>query len=187
MNNDEFWKLLEPFHEKAAAFCRRLTGDLDRGDDLYQDALVTAMRRFHTLKDRSAFRPWLFRVLVNGYKNRMRGWWRRRRAALTPELLAVIPACDPRREYESRHLLEQVLQTLPPKDRALVILHEIEGWPIADLTGMIRQPEGTVKTRLFRARKKLRQVLETALSGERFETLSCEATYALRRSKTTPE
>jgi DNA-directed RNA polymerase specialized sigma24 family protein len=58
MNRDLFWTFLEAEHAKAEAFCRKLAGNREDGDDLYQDALLAAMRKFRTLRDPKAFRPW---------------------------------------------------------------------------------------------------------------------------------
>ena len=51
-----FWDLLAPEYTKAAMLCRKLTGDRDSGDDLYQDALTTAFTRCADLRDSAAFR-----------------------------------------------------------------------------------------------------------------------------------
>ena len=79
MNNDRFWTLLEPVHGQAEGFCRRLAGNRDDGDDLYQDSLLVAMRKIGSLRDETAFRPWLFKLIINRFRNRSReAWWRRR-------------------------------------------------------------------------------------------------------------
>jgi RNA polymerase sigma-70 factor (ECF subfamily) len=184
MDNELFWKLLEPVHPMAAAFCQKLAGDRDEGNDLYQDALLTAMRRFGSLRDHAAFRPWLFRIVINSYKNRYRSFWWRRRVPMTPELLESRPGSDPRDRYDSRRLLQRILVTLNPEDQALVVLHEIEGRPISELAAIFKKPEGTIKTRLFRAKRMMRDKLERMLPKPDSNLSVGEAIYALRRSKT---
>jgi RNA polymerase sigma-70 factor, ECF subfamily len=188
MDNELFWKLLEPVHPTAAAFCRKLAGNRDEGDDLYQEAVLTAMRKFHDLRDLASFRPWLFRIIVNTCKNRYRGIWRRRRETDTDEVILESSAgCDPRAEYESRRLLGRVMAVLSAEDRALVILHEIQGWSWTELAAMTRQPEGTVKTRLFRARRKMRDWLMRHLPESNGHGIQTEATYALQGSQATDD
>ncbi len=162
MDNESFWKLLEPVHPAASGFCRKLVGGADGGDDLYQDALLAAMRKFDSLADRDAFRPWLFRIIVNAFKNRCRRPWRKRRVDLTPELVER-SASDPRGELDARRVLARALAALTPEDRALTVLHEIEGWTVPEMAEMYQKPEGTVKTRLHRARGKMRRALLSPL------------------------
>jgi len=166
MRNDLFWKLLEPEHPRAEAFCRRLTGSREDGDDLYQDALLRAMDRFGTLKDLSAFRSWLYRLLVNCYRNRYRSPWWRRRAELTDEALDSRACDDPTDRRTARRWLDRAFAVLAPDERALVTLHELESWSIAELAGLYGRPEGTIKARLSRARRKMRSAVEAYLSTE---------------------
>jgi RNA polymerase sigma-70 factor (ECF subfamily) len=172
MDNELFWKLLEPVHPMAAAFCQKLAGDRDEGDDLYQDSLLRAMRRFRSLRDRSAFRPWLLRIIINGYKNRYRSFWYRRRAAVTPEMMDSVPGSDPRGEYNSRHLLKKLMAALSPEDKALIVLHEIEGQPMSELATIFKKPEGTIKNRLFRAKRTMRDKLEEMLPNPETDFLT---------------
>ena len=182
MDNELFCKLLKQLHSSAAAFCRRLAGE--DGDDLYQQALLKAMRRFVTLEDHASFRPWLFRIVVNTQKNRCRSWWRRRRRPLTPERLDLVGIVDPRTTHDRRRLLTQVLNMLSAEDQALIVLYEVEGWSVAELAEMFAKPLGTVKTRLARGRKKLRERLEKDLVACEASYSIGETTYALPRSKT---
>jgi RNA polymerase sigma factor (sigma-70 family) len=67
-----FWELLEPEYRRAMLFCRKLATDRERGDDLFQDALVAALTRFSGLRDEKAFRPWLYRIIVNTFRSKTR-------------------------------------------------------------------------------------------------------------------
>ena len=161
MTNDRvlFWKLVEPEMKRANLFCRKLTGGRDQGDDLFQDGLVIALTRFVDLRDERAFRPWLYRILINAYRSRMRLRWWRRLAPLTPPLEASLQGDDPGDRYAARRLLERGFQVLSPEDRTLVVLHELEGWPLADLAAVYGKSEGALAAKLARARKKLRERL----------------------------
>ena len=180
MENELFWKLLKPFHPMAASFCQKLTGDSDKGKDLYQDALLSALRRFDSLMDHAAFRPWLFRIIVNSFKNRSRSCSWRRRVDLNA---AEVPQHDPRMSMDSRCWLQAALRQLSDEDRVLIVLHEIEGWPITDLARLLKRPEGTIKTRLFRARVKMRQWLERRIPASNVNGKTGEVIYAMQRCK----
>ncbi|MFC1475632.1 RNA polymerase sigma factor [Candidatus Zixiibacteriota bacterium] len=184
MDNELFWQVLEPVHPQAAAFCRKLTGDRDRGDDLYQEALLAAMRKFNKLREVSAFRPWLYRIMINIFKNQQRSFWRRR-VAVSPDIVEAAGEDDPRATYDSRRRLQQLLAILTPEDRAMIILYEIEGWPVGELATMFKKPAGTIKTRLARARRKMRQTLERHLPKPQMTKTDDEGIYALPRCKTT--
>lgn len=158
-NRDLFWKLIEPEHRKVSAFCRKLTGNRDDGDDLCQDALVQALDRFETLRKRGAFRPWLYRIVINAYKNRSRRSWWKRFSPLTDDIADQFGGHDPNPKYRARRLLEVGFTAISDEDRALVTLFEMDGWTVAELSIMFSASQGAIKVRLHRARKRMRMRL----------------------------
>ena len=68
---------------------------------------------------------------------------------------------DPSEQFNSRRWLERALGALKTEERTLILLFEIEGWSVAELAGLHNKPEGTIKARLWRARRKMRQKLES--------------------------
>ncbi|RKX24125.1 MAG: hypothetical protein DRP46_13715 [Candidatus Zixiibacteriota bacterium] len=187
MDKEQFWTLLEPVHAQAEAYCRRLTGCRDDGDDLYQESLLTAMRKFGTIREMSSFRSWLFRIIVNSFKNRNKQPWWRRRTEMAPESIEVESGGDPRGQLDSTRWLERAMAALSAEDRAMIVLFEIEGYPVAELASIFGKPEGTIKARLFRARKKMRERIERYLSKTETKNSASEAEYgeaeiALQRS-----
>jgi RNA polymerase sigma-70 factor (ECF subfamily) len=183
MDREFFWQLLEPIHGKAVGFCRGLTGDPDSADDLYQDGILQAWSKFETLKDHAAFRPWLYRILINRHKNSCR-LWRCRRLPLSRGVLED-SRIDPGRDWEARLWLRRALRILSPRDRALIILYEIEGWGIEDLANVFEMPGGTVKTRLRRSRRRMRELLQRC--GLKDRERNSGGAYALSRSQTRSE
>jgi RNA polymerase sigma-70 factor (ECF subfamily) len=187
MNNDRFWTLLEPIHGQAEGFCRRLAGNRDDGDDLYQDSLLVAMRKIGSLRDETAFRPWLFKLIINRFRNRSREAWWRRRASLTPGLLEAALVDDPRDKNEARLILEAAMSVLKAEEKAMLVLYEFEQWTIAELAGLYGKPEGTIKARLSRARSKMRRFLEGRLAEQERQTKLSEGDYGLQKSSATAE
>jgi len=156
---ERFWELLKPQFAPTQAFCRKLTGDRDFGDDLFHDALIRALRKFSTLRDEESFRPWLYRIIVRTFVSTVRGPWWKRRVRLTDELPLSSLRFDPADQYTARRWLERAYGALSPDDRALITLFELEEWTLAELSEMYGKSEGALKVRLFRARHKMKKVL----------------------------
>lgn len=130
-----------------------MLGDPQEAEDAVQDAFV----RFLEYAPANLESPgaWLMRVLMNGCKSRLRLAWRR--VGPLPETLAA-PGPEEREELEE-------LFSLPPADRAVIHLHYYEGWSTEEIAQMLGQRPGTVRSRLSRAREKLRKLLEKELQG----------------------
>jgi RNA polymerase sigma-70 factor (ECF subfamily) len=158
-NRDLFWKLTEPEHLRARAYCRKLMGNRDDGDDLYQDALVTAFTGFDALRDTQAFRAWLYRIVVNSYKNRMRLPWWKRFSPLTAEIVESRIGENPVESWTAARKLEIAFRAVSTNDRALITLFEMEGWSLGEIARMQNKSESAIKMRLSRARQKMREAL----------------------------
>jgi RNA polymerase sigma-70 factor (ECF subfamily) len=182
MNRDLFWRYLEAEHLQMEAFCRKLAGNRDDGDDLYQDALLAAMRRLGTLAKPESFRPWLYRVIVNLYKSKRRREWLRKRLRLAKSPADDIDCGDQSGRITARIWLEKAFKAISSEEKVLITLFELEGWSVAELTVMYGKPEGTIKSRLSRARKKMREELKKHL--DEIGLTKVEAEYALPGSKT---
>jgi RNA polymerase sigma-70 factor (ECF subfamily) len=167
-SRDLFWNLVEPEHLKARAFCRKLMGNREDGDDLYQDCLVRALSRFTDLREIESFRSWLYRIVISVYRNRIRRPWWRRFAPLTADVASSLPGDNPLAVLTARRRLEYAFKALSSEDRALVTLFELQGWSTSDVAAMTGLSESNVRVRLSRARRKMRDRLMKLF--ERIET-----------------
>jgi RNA polymerase sigma-70 factor (ECF subfamily) len=158
-NRDLFWRLLEPEHPRTRAFCRKLMGNREDGDDLYQDALVAALLKFSEIRNIASFRPWLYRTVVNTFKNRVRRPWWKRFSPLTTEIEETIGGVNPLDSYTARRRLDRAFRTISTHDRLIVTLFELEGWTIRELAELLGKRQSAIKTRLSRARRKMRDAL----------------------------
>lgn len=140
-------------------FCRKLMGDRSLGDDLYQDALVIAFTKVEDLRDPAAFRPWLYRIIVSTFHSTIRRPWWKRRAPLTAEAELRLTSRDPLSVHAARRWLNRAYLAISAEDQALVTLHELEGWAVSDLADLMGKSEGSIKARLFRARRKMKDSL----------------------------
>ena len=124
-----------------------LLGDPQEAEDAVQDAFVRYLERApEELENPGA---WLMRVLVNNCKSRLRLAWRR---------VGPLPDTLPAPAMEEREVLEELF-ALPPADRAVLHLYYYEGYTTDEIARITGQRPGTVRTRLSRAREKLRQLL----------------------------
>ncbi len=130
-----------------------ILGNREEARDAVQDALLKYLEKRPALKDEEHERAWLLRVTVNGCKSRLRSPWRKRRV----ELCAALETAAPE-EADHEELL--ALEALPDQDRAAIHLHYYEGYTTAEIAAMTGEAEGTVRSRLHRARQKLRRILE---------------------------
>ena len=126
-----------------------ILGDRCEAEDAVQDAFLRCWEKAPEFETPEHARAWLLRVLVNGCKSRLRLAWRR--VGPLPETL---PAPGP----EEREELEELF-SLPPEDRAVIHLHYYEGFSTGEIAQMLGQRPGTVRSRLFRARERLRKLL----------------------------
>jgi RNA polymerase sigma-70 factor (ECF subfamily) len=155
-----FWTLLESEHEKLRRFCRRLAGDRDSGDDLCQETLLQGLRRFHTLREHERFRPWLYRIALNRYRNS------RRSGVLKWLVFKETEGAheDPTPRLAARRSLERAMRALSAEERTLVTLFELEGWDVSDLSRLLGRTENAIKVRLCRIRTRLRNELNRTLA-----------------------
>lgn len=197
--NDSFtWhrllKLLGPFHDQAAATARRLCRSADDGDDLFQEALMRAFAKLHTLRDEGRFRPWFYAVLLSVHRNRSRrGFWRRflsldaeRGRGFDP------PGGDGRDLDEERCGAERAsraLASLPSVQREAVVLFELDGFSIEEIADLQDVTISAVKSRLARGRERLRRHYQKvhrhdglASSGTGGAAAAAEPVPARRRS-----
>ena len=128
-----------------------ILGDPHEAEDAVQDAFVRYLEK--APGDLESPPAWLMRVLVNGCKSRLRLAWRR--VGPLPETL---PAPGPEERDAPREELEELF-SLPPEDRAVIHLHYYEGFSTGEIAQMLGQRPGTVRSRLFRARERLRKLL----------------------------
>ena len=156
---DAFEPLYRSHVDRVYALCLRMSRDPAEARELTQDAFVRCWERIGSFRGDSRFGTWLHRVAVNVVLEHTRS--RNRREARVeptgdPELLgggATEPSDDARMD------LERAVRELPPKARAVFILHDMDGYrhrEIADMTGLA---PGTLRAQLHRARRMLMEAI----------------------------
>jgi RNA polymerase sigma-70 factor (ECF subfamily) len=131
-------------------------------EDVAQEAFLRAHRSFRSIRDRERFRAWLVRTTFRLALDRMRGEKRRTRredAAALEAPLAVASLEEDAVQVEKRTRVADAVASLPEKLRLVMVLVAIEEQDLASVARLLELPEGTVKSRLFRARKELAEKL----------------------------
>ena len=152
MDREEFTRAVLEYENTLYRVAKSMLGSEADCADAAQNALLRAWERLHTLRDPAYFKTWLTRILINECRAILRQ--RARYAQLEAEI-----AEDEAAPEHSSELYEAVMG-LEQKYRLPVVLYYIEGFRTAEIAAMLRLPEGTVKTRLRRAREILRKELE---------------------------
>lgn len=141
-------------------YARLLTGDATRADDLVQDTLERACRKWSLWRPGTALRPWLLSIMHNLHLNHRRDW----RLDDGHALLDDLPERpDPAAPAGERLDLERALAALPPGQRAVMLLVVVEEYTYAEAAGILDVPIGTVMSRLHRGREALRERLAPAV------------------------
>ena len=128
-------------------------------EDVAQEAYAKAHRSFRQLRDREKFRAWMVRMTWRMAINRRRS---DRRRTSREQGSAVDPVTDPGPAQERAALVWQAIDQLPEKLRIVTVLAGIEGHDMQEVGALLRVPVGTVKSRLFDARQRMKEWLSCA-------------------------
>jgi len=135
--------------------------------DAVQNALVAVWRELPRLREPERFDAWFRRILVNECRMQLRTSARAREVSLAataePQWGGTAGGGDTLDRIEVLELLETAFEQLDADDRAMVVMHHLEGRPLAEIAAAAHMPVGTVKWRLHEAR----QVLQRALGADR--------------------
>lgn len=150
-------------HAAVRAFARRFLGDEGAAEDLVHEVFVTLPKAVRRFEGRSSLRTFLISIAVNHGRHHVRGAARRRAAmeryADEPPASSPDPEKDARR-VELAKALTRALDGLSVDHRVAFVLCEVEERTSREVAEIVGVPEGTVRTRLYHAKKKLRVALE---------------------------
>src|SRR5690348_102141 len=129
-------------------------------EDVAQEAFAKAYRNFRQLRDRTRFRAWLARMTWRLAIDRYRATNRRKALELNAESCEAGPSsAEAIAVRERAERLWQAIDMLPEKFRMVIVLASIEGHEVAEVASLLGIPKGTVKSRLFAARQRLKEQL----------------------------
>lgn len=141
-----------------------LCGDWHRADDHAQAAFVALHRHWRRIRDRAALDAWMRRTLVRSVVDESRRPWRRERSTDVVEVGSVPSGTD---GVATRHVLVDGLRSVPPRQRAVLVLRYLEGLDVAGTAAALGCSEGTVKSQTSHGLAALRAVLGDTLDDLR--------------------
>lgn len=174
-----FGQIMEEHHRMVVTLAYRLLGDYDEALDVSQDAFLRVYSTLPSFRCESTLKTWIYRIVINLARNRLR-WHRRRHRDATDSIDQVegvslswslgSSESAPDRVMRRKELairVREAVAALPFNQRSALVLREIEGLSYEEIGDTLRIPVGTVKSRLARARETLRDELRDELDGGR--------------------
>lgn len=155
-----FDEIMRNHEDRVFSVCMRIMSDRERALDATQDTFLTVFRKAGQFKGDSALGTWIYRIAVNTCYDQIRKAKRQRTEFLPDHLDPSDPSAQDAVDSAAvRHEIQYALSTLPVEFRAAVVLCDIEGMSIPETARALGVPTGTVKSRLFRARRLLAKQL----------------------------
>ena len=158
-NPREITRIVETYADMLLRLALNRTQNISEAEDIVQTVYLRLLRAHPQFKSAAHEKAWLLRTAVNLCKDYQKSYARRMNAPLEEETASVLPA-------ETLEVLDAVMR-LPESDRYAVYLYYYERMPVREIGRILGEKEGTVSSRLSRARKKLKPLLK----GEGYESL----------------
>lgn len=177
-DTDAFEVLVNKYQKKMLNIAYRMIGNYDDACEIVQDAFVSAFKNIKHFREEARFSTWLYTIVVNLSKNRLKQLTiKGHREELTldnpmnpddrqlkrepvsgePSVLENIE------KRETQEVVQGCINSLDYEFREVIVLRDIQGFSYEELSDMLKMKEGTVKSRLFRAREALKNCLKRAL------------------------
>ncbi len=169
---EAFNRLVLAYQDAVYNTALRILSDDDRAADATQEAFISAFRNINSYRGGS-FKAWLLRTVTNACYDELRRQKRRPTTPLEPEndddeeiespRWLADSSMSPEEKFDAaelEHALQHCLEALPTDFRAVVVLADVQGLDYAEVAAAVRSPLGTVKSRLARARLRLRECLQ---------------------------
>ena len=176
MKRRELETCIRDYGRDVYSFCCQLAGSRQEADDLYQDTFLKLLEVQNRVDIRENPKGYLLSVAVNLWRNRQRRFARRQRIAgpqysledLTAEIADDAQTVEEQMiSREETRLVREAVAELPEKYRLPVLLFYMEELRLSEIADVLDIPEGTVKSRLHKAKKLLEQKLEVVLNEKR--------------------
>ena len=175
---DAFEVLVERHQKRMLNIAYRIIGNYDEACEMVQETFISAYKNIKGFKGKAKFSTWLYAICINLSKNRLRQV--RTRLHREPysvgnpiqvangQIAGDPPSSDPSplEQLEARDVQQKVqgcINALDAEFKEVLILRDIQGFSYDEISDMLKIPEGTVKSRLFRAREGMRDCLKQTM------------------------
>ncbi len=165
-------ELFDRYYKRIYVFLYRATGRREDAEDLCQEAFLLAFKNIGSFKGKSSFFTWVYKIAINRFRDHVRREKRRplpiksqvdeesftgsvdTRASLVPQM-----SDEPGDKVETYQDVRKALQRIHPKYRVPLLLNAVEEMPYEEIARLLGLPVGTVKSRIFRARMMLAEMM----------------------------
>lgn len=175
-NSSSFEELVSPHYKKAFNTAYRILGNLEDANDVAQDAIIKVFKSIGSFKENSSFSTWVYKIVVNTCIDFKRKNKKQQVVYLDKEigeknggLVLEIPdnAGTPEslfEENEVKHIIDDAINQLNFEQRKIIVLRDVRGFSYKEIAEILECSEGTVKSRISRARNNLRKLLASKLN-----------------------
>jgi RNA polymerase sigma-70 factor (ECF subfamily) len=175
---DAFEVLVKKHQRRMVNIAYRMIGNYEEACEIVQDAFVSAYRNLKGFKGKSKFSTWLYTIVMNLSKNRLKQLktqLHREKFSIDNPILTndgqikVEPASNEPSALEKlekrdvQQKVQECINSLDDEFREVLILRDIQGFSYGEISDLLKAPEGTVKSRLFRAREAVKDCLKNVI------------------------
>lgn len=155
--------LVERYKDLSFTIAYRILGRREDAEEVVQDAFVKAFRNLSSFRQKAKFSTWLYRIIYNTAISRHRqkkpGWQSIEEVTIPDNSVEFIPE----EEEDRQKILETAMQQLPEEDRILLTLYYVDESSVDDLHSILGISKANVKIKLFRARKRLQELVSKTM------------------------
>ena len=142
----------------------RMMGNKEEAEDMTQDIFIKAYKNLHNFRGDSSFKTWLYRIAtttcIDGIRKK-KSFWNFFRKIIENKS----PVTEKSNNYEEKEWIQEVLKSLPPNQRLLLVLRYIQGFSNKEIAGILNCSEGSLKVKLYRARENFKKKAERNLKA----------------------
>jgi RNA polymerase sigma-70 factor (ECF subfamily) len=159
-------ELVDRYHARLLFYVRRFVDDEERAGSVLQDVWLSVLRGIPSLREGSRLAPWMYTIARRAAMNHFRDEYARREE---PEITADVESGDPQDDgqlpFDNAELVHYGLGRIGPAEREVLTLYFLEDLSLGEIGDVLGVPVGTVKSRLFKARRDLKLVLDRETKG----------------------
>jgi RNA polymerase sigma-70 factor (ECF subfamily) len=170
---EAFESLVESYQKKAFNIAYRMIGNYDDASDLTQEAFIRIYKSISNFKEQSSLSTWIYRIITNVCLDELRR--RKNRNIVSIDEGIKLDDSEVKRQIESgaptpeemaernemKKVVAEAIKTLSDEHRTVILLRDIQGFSYEEIARIVECPEGTVKSRINRARQALKDILKT--------------------------
>lgn len=155
---EAFELLVKKFQHSIYRLCRGMTGTHQSADDLSQETFIKAYFALSRFRDGTNFYSWIRKIAVNASLNYLKAWKREEPLGERKNLASDLPQ-DELQRNQIEEKFQEALKALPPDQKAVFVLRVFDNESYKNISQILNISEGTVMSRLNRARKKLKKAM----------------------------